>query len=188
MRELVLIQPGRVLVGPSERGDECSRTHREFEERLAECGPLAFRVAYGVLRHAADAEDVAQEALLKAYRNFERLREPARFRGWLVRIAFRMALDRWRLVKRREKRETTGEQPEHGAVEPSVEELASSNEFQSRLERAMGELPEKFRLVVLLAGIEGYTLEEVSGMLAIPIGTVKSRLFFARKKLAEKLR
>ena len=188
MRELVLIQPGRVLVGSPERENENFRTHREFEERLAECGPLAFRVAYGVLRHAADAEDVAQEALLKAYRNFGRLREPAKFRGWLVRIAFRMALDRWRSMKRREKREIPGEQPEFGAARPSVEELAASSEFQSRLERAMEELPEKFRLVVLLAGILGYTLEEVAGMLAIPMGTVKSRLFFARKKLAEKLR
>jgi RNA polymerase sigma-70 factor, ECF subfamily len=187
MRELVLIQPGRVLVGPSERESESSRSHREFEERLAECGPLAFRVAYGVLRHAADAEDVAQEALLKAYRNFERLREPARFRGWLVRIAFRVALDRWREAKRREKRETQ-EDPEQRASGPTVEELAVSREFQARLERAMAELPEKFRLVLLLAAIEGYTLEEVSEMLGIPVGTVKSRLFFARKQLAEKLR
>jgi RNA polymerase sigma factor (sigma-70 family) len=187
MRELVLIQPDRVLVGRSEREEESSRSHREFEERLAECGPLAFRVAYGVLRHAADAEDVAQEALLKAYRNFERLREPARFRGWLVRIAFRVALDRWREAKRREKRETQ-EDPEQRASGPTVEELAVSREFQARLERAMAELPEKFRLVLLLAAIEGYTLEEVSEMLGIPVGTVKSRLFFARKQLAEKLR
>jgi RNA polymerase sigma-70 factor, ECF subfamily len=188
MRELVLIQPGRVLVGRSEREEENSRAHREFEERLAECGPLAFRVAYGVLRHVADAEDVAQEALLKAYRNFGRLREPARFRGWLVRIAFRMALDRWRSAKRRERRETQGEQPEQRSSGPTVEELAASSEFRARLERAMEELPEKFRLVLLLAAIEGYTLEEVSGMLGIPMGTVKSRLFFARKQLVEKLR
>jgi RNA polymerase sigma-70 factor, ECF subfamily len=188
MRELVLIQPGRVLVGPSERESESSRLRREFEERLAECGPLAFLVAYGVLRHAADAEDVAQEALLKAYRNFGRLRERARFRGWLVRIVFRMALDRWRSVKRREKRETQWEAPEQSAAGPTVEELAVSSEFHARLERAMEELPEKFRLVLLLAGIQGYTLEEVSGMLGIPMGTVKSRLFFARKRLAEKLR
>jgi RNA polymerase sigma factor (sigma-70 family) len=188
MRELVLIQPGRVLVGRSEREGESSRSQREFEKRLAECGPLAYRVAYGVLRHAADAEDVAQEALLKAYRNFERLRDPARFRGWLVRIAFRMALDRWRSLKRREKRETQGGQPGHRAAGPTAEELAVSSEFQTRLERAMEELPEKFRLVVLLVGIQGYTLEEVSGMLGIPMGTVKSRLFFARKRLAEKLR
>ena len=188
MRELVLIQPGRVLVGRSEREEESSRSHREFEERLAECGPLAYRVAYGVLRHAADAEDVAQEALLKAYRNFERLRDPSRFRGWLVRIAFRMALDRWRSLKRREKREMPGEHSEHRAAGPTAEDLAASSEFQARLEQAMEELPEKFRMVVLLASIQGYTLEEVSGMLGIPMGTVKSRLFFARKRLAEKLR
>ena len=188
MRELVLTQPGSVFAGPSERESESCRARREFEERLAECGPLAYRVAYGVLRHTADAEDVAQEALLKAYRNFGRLREPKRFRGWLVRIAFRMALDRWRSVKRREKRETQWVAPEQKASGPTVEELAVSSEFQERLERAMGELPEKSRLVLLLAGIQGYTLEEVSEMLGIPMGTVKSRMFFARKQLAEKLR
>ena len=63
-----------------------------------------------------------------------------------------------------------------------------SSEFQARLGKAMEELPEKFRLVLLLAAIKGYTLEEVSGMLGIPMGTVKSRLFSARKQLAEKLR
>ena len=188
MRELVLIQPGRTLEGPTARENDRARVDREFEERLAECGPLAFRVAYGVLRNAADAEDVAQEALLKAYRKFERLREPARFRGWLVRIAFRMALDRWRSARRREKREKQWEPAEQRSSGPTVEELAASSEFQARLERAMEELPEKFRSVVLLAGIQGYTLEEVSGMLGTPMGTVKSRLFFARKKLAEKLR
>ena len=52
----------------------------------------------------------------------------------------------------------------------------------------MEELPEKLRLVLLLAAMQGYTLEEVSGILGIPMGTVKSRLFFARKRLAEKLR
>src|SRR5882762_7045232 len=96
MRELVLTQPGRVLVGPSERESESCRSHGEFEERLAECGPLAFRVAYGVLRNAADAEDVAQEALLKAYRNFGRLRDRAKCRGWLGGIAFRRAPAGWR--------------------------------------------------------------------------------------------
>ena len=52
----------------------------------------------------------------------------------------------------------------------------------------MDQLPEKLRLVLLLSAMQGYTLEEVSSMLEIPMGTVKSRLFFARKQLAEKLR
>jgi RNA polymerase sigma factor (sigma-70 family) len=61
-------------------------------------------------------------------------------------------------------------------------------EFQRQFDRAMEELPEKQRLVLFLAAMEGHTLEEVSLLLAVPIGTVKSRLFFARRTLAEKLR
>src|ERR1700745_3908986 len=78
---------------------------REWESLLAENAPLAFRVARGGLGNDADAEDVAQEALLRAHRRSEGLRERARFRAWLVRISFRIALDRLRAVKRRQVRE-----------------------------------------------------------------------------------
>jgi len=63
MQELVLIQPGATAVSEQNRAAEAA-LRRDFEERLAECGPLAFRVARGVLRNTADAEEVAQEALL----------------------------------------------------------------------------------------------------------------------------
>jgi RNA polymerase sigma-70 factor (ECF subfamily) len=188
MQELVLIQPGRTLEADLTREIARSRIDREFEARLAECGPLAYRIAQGVLRNAADAEDVAQEALLRAYRKFARLQDVTRFRAWLVRITFRLALDRWRSLKRRERRETEWSSPEQRPAPPSAEQVAASNEFQARLDRALEELPEKFRIVLLLAAIQGYTLGEVAGMLRIPVGTVKSRLFFARKQLAEKLR
>src|SRR5574340_450780 len=188
MRELVLVQPGRTFEAGAAREAERSRAQADFEARLAECGPLAYRVAQGVLRNAADAEEVAQDALLRAYRKFDRLRDPARFRGWLVRIAFRLALDRYRSAKRREQRESAWSAPERQPAPPTAEQLASSGEFQERLERAMENLPEKLRLVLLLSAIQGYTLEEVSGMLGVPMGTVKSRLFFARKRLAENLR
>jgi len=187
MQELVLNPPGTTLERDATRQDETS-IREDFEARLAECGPLAFRVANGVLHHPADAEDVAQDALLRAYRRFRELRDPARFKSWIVRIAFRLALDRWRSRKRREAREAVWSQPLNGATTPSVHELAEGNEFQSRLARALDELPEKLRLVVILSAIQGYTLEEVSKLLEIPTGTVKSRLFFARKQLAEKLR
>lgn len=188
MQELVLNPPGRVLEGDMAREAEVSAARCEFELRLAECGPLAFRVAHGVLRNAADAEEVAQEALLRAYRKFDRLRDVKQFRGWLVRIAFRLALDRWRSARRREQRETAWSMPEHRPAPRTAEEIVMSNEFQNRLERALDKLPDKLRIVLLLSAIQGYTLEEVSGMLGIPAGTVKSRLFFARKQLAEKLR
>ena len=161
---------------------------REFEERLAECGPLAYRVARGVLRNTADAEDVAQEALLRAYKGFERLRDCSRFRGWLVRISFRLALDRLRSAKRREQRDTLWSHPAHLPAPANAEDIAASNQFQSHLERALEELPEKLRLVLLLSAMDGYTIEEIAATVGVPIGTVKSRIFIARKKLAEKLR
>jgi RNA polymerase sigma-70 factor, ECF subfamily len=161
---------------------------REFEERLAECGPLAYRVARGVLRNTADAEDVAQEALLRAYKSFEQLRDGNRFRGWLVRISFRLALDRLRSAKRRELRDTQWSQPAHVPPPLTAEDVAARNQFQGHLERALEELPEKLRLVLLLSAMDGYTIEEIAAMVGVPLGTVKSRIFIARKKLAEKLR
>jgi RNA polymerase sigma-70 factor (ECF subfamily) len=187
MQELVLIQPIRAAEEQWSREAAHAAKRREFEERLAECGPLAYRVARGVLRNDADAEDVAQEALLRAYRRFDRLRDARRFRGWLVRIVFRLALDRARSAKRREVRETEWAQPARRPAPATAEELAASSEFQARFDRALDELPEKLRLVLLLATMEGHTLEEVAAMLGLPAGTVKSRLFAGRKKLAEKL-
>src|SRR5215813_5979988 len=79
---------------------------QEFEARLVESSTLAFRVAYSVLRHRQDAEDVAQEAFVKAYRCFSQLHDRERFRAWLVRMTWRLALDRRRGDRRREVRDT----------------------------------------------------------------------------------
>jgi RNA polymerase sigma-70 factor (ECF subfamily) len=188
MQELVLVQPGRTVRDELEHEAAQADTQREFEQRLAECGPLAYRVAQGVLRNSADAEDVAQEAMLRAYCRFERLRDRNRFRAWLVRIAFRLALDRLRSGKRREVRDLLWSQPEHQPPAANAEDIAASNEFQAHLENALAELPEKLRLVLLLAAMEGHTIEEIASMLGISTGTVKSRIFYARRQLAEKLR
>jgi len=188
MQELVLVQPGRTAGDELEREAAQADTRREFEQRLSECGPLAYRVARGVLRNSADAEDVAQEAMLRAYRQFDRLRDRSRFKAWLVRIAFRLALDRLRSGKRRELRDTVWSQPEHQPPAVNAEDLAASNEFQAHLENALAELPEKLRLVLLLAAMEGHTIDEIASMLGISTGTVKSRIFYARRQLAEKLR
>jgi RNA polymerase sigma-70 factor, ECF subfamily len=161
---------------------------REFEQRLADCPKLAYRVALGVLHNTAEAEDVAQEAMLRAYRNFHRLRDRERFRGWLVRMAFRLALDRIRAKGRRERYEHDATRLlEEGQREANVENLIASREFERQVAQALDALPEKLRIVMVLAAIEGYNTREVAKLAGLPEGTVKSRLFLARKKLAESL-
>jgi RNA polymerase sigma-70 factor (ECF subfamily) len=155
----------------------------EFDERLRDSGTLAFRVAYSVLRHREDAEDVAQEALAKAYRSFAQLRKRERFRAWLVRAAWRLALDRLRGDRRR----TTREQIVAAAATLNTEEQAADHERARHLWAAIDSLPEKLRLTIVLSSIEGHDAREVGALLRIPEGTVRSRLFLARKALSEKL-
>ena len=157
---------------------------REFEERLRDSGTLAFRVAYSVLRNPEDAEDVAQETFAKAYRGFRQLRDRERFRAWLVRATWRMALDWRRGSTRRVQREQVALEP--GTV--STEDVAVENERAAHLWSAIDSLPEKLRLAIVLSSIEGHDTREVASLLGIPEGTVRSRLFLARKALAEKLR
>jgi len=162
------------------------RLEQEFEQRLADCPTLAYRVALGVLRNSAEAEDVAQEAMLRAYRNFHRLRERNSFRAWLVRTSWRLALDRIRSAGRRERRERAVMQ--ESGVEIGVENVAATREFERHVATALDALPEKLRIVMVLAAIEGYNTSEVATLLGLPEGTVKSRLHLARKRLAEDLR
>ena len=161
---------------------------REFEQRLADCPKLAYRVALGVLHNPAEAEDVAQEAMLRAYRNFHHLRDRDRFRGWVVRATFRLALDRIRAKTRRERYEHDATLATINAhPEGNVENLVASREFERQVVQALDALPEKLRMVMVLAAIEGYNTREVAKLAGVPEGTVKSRLFLARKKLAESL-
>jgi len=136
-----------------------------------------------VLHHRQDAEDVAQEAFLKAYRNFRQLRDRDRFRAWLVRMTWRLAIDRQRNDRRRISRERMYEPaPTFDGVVAAIE-----RERAARLWRAIDALPEKLRLVIVLANIEGHDVAGVARLLALPPGTVKSRLYLARQRLKERL-
>src|SRR5438270_10511928 len=163
---------------------------REFERRLAESSTLAFRVAYSVLRHRQDAEDVAQEAFVKAYRSFGQLRDRERFRAWLVRMTWRLALDRRRRDRRREAREGRSGPSGPDALcvaEPAPVDHLVARERAAHLWNAIDALPEKLRVVVVLAHIEGHDVGAVARLLRLPAGTVKSRLFLARRRLKEHL-
>jgi RNA polymerase sigma-70 factor (ECF subfamily) len=156
---------------------------QEFEARLAETSTLAFRVAYSVLRHREEAEEVAQDAFLRAYRRFAQLRDRTRFRAWLARITWRLALDRQRASRRRAAREQTVVPPSEARpafAEPEADRAAG-------LWAAIDGLPDRLRWPLVLAAIEGYDMREVAALLQVPEGTIKSRLFEARRRLKERL-
>ncbi len=137
---------------------------REFEERVVDSSTLAFRVALGVLRHREDAEDVAQEAFLRAHRAFASLRDRDRFRAWLVRTAFRLALDRLRGEKRRTRREDAAA-IEAPVQAESVETAAARAELRARVGEAVDALPEKLRIVTVLAAIQEHDVASVAQLL-----------------------
>jgi RNA polymerase sigma-70 factor (ECF subfamily) len=171
------------LAGFVTADDELSR---EFELRLADSSSLAIRVAYSVLRNRQDAEDVAQDAFVRAHRRFAGLRDREKFRSWLVRLTWRLALDWRRGHRRREVREQAV-----AVMRPPVgdaEADAIADERSRRLWTAIDALPERLRIVIVLAAIEGHGLRDVAALTGVPEGTVKSRLFEARRRLQEQLR
>src|SRR4029079_12885032 len=109
---------------------------REFEARLADSSRLAFRIAFSVLKQREDAEDVAQEAFAKAYRSLNQLRDRTRFRAWLVRMTWRMALDRQRSNRRRTVREDHADTwlPASGGSRPGEADLQVGLEARERAE------------------------------------------------------
>lgn len=158
---------------------------REFEARLADSSTLAFRVAYSVLRNKQDAEDVAQDAFIRAHREFHQLRDRERFRGWLARMSWRLALDHRRSHTRRVIRDDRAAVADYA---PSHEGDLLARERSARLWSAIDQLPERLRIVVVLTSIEENSIRDVADMIDAPEGTVKSRLFEARQQLQELLR
>jgi len=184
------------LVSLTRAGERLTHVEREleqeFETRLAECSRLAFRLAFSVLRHRQDAEDVAQEAFVKAHRTFSQLRDRDRFRAWLARMTWRLALDRQRANRRRASHEAAScIQPDHerrtGPNNDDVADDIHARERAAALWHAIDSLPEKLRLVVVLANMEGHGVADVAALLGIPEGTIKWRLFEARRQLKEQL-
>ena len=123
----------------------------EFEARLVESSTLAVRVAYSVLRNREDAEDVAQEAFAKAYRSFSQLRDRDRFRAWLVRMTWRMALDRQRTNRRRAARELRAAAADLSASAGAATREGGHRDYLTKVLRRF-DIAARLRVVHLLRG------------------------------------
>jgi len=165
---------------------EIDSSEAGFVERLKENQRRVFQIAYGVLGNRADAEEVAQEAFLQAYRKSRSLRDPEKFRAWVNRISFRLALNRQRGLRRRLDRDAawqaTGSETTDGVRN------AEQRLLLSQLYTCMERMPEKLRRVLQLATVEDMDSVEVGAVLGIPEGTVRSRLHAARKFLLDAMK
>lgn len=141
----------------------------------------AYRLALGIVRDHALAEDVVQETLVKVWRNLATFRGDAPLRAWVLRIAHNTAIS----TLRRQRDQVTD--PAHLAVEPTLTDRPEAQLWREDLTRAMDALDPLSRSVVTLRELEDLTYEQIADTLDVPLSTVKTRLFRARRRLATEL-
>jgi len=166
-------------------------------EALAQVDAL-YRTALRYTRNSADAEDLVQETYLRAFRALHQFTEGTNLRAWLFRILTNTYINEYRKRQRRPTSASlddieefylydhlvdSGVQPAEDRPEDTVLEQLTTEDVQ----RAIDELPEEFRQVVVLADVEGFAYREIADILSIPVGTVMSRLFRARRRLRRQL-
>lgn len=172
----------RELIASAQDGDI-----RAFEELVRTHQAIALRVAYLVVRDSSEAEDVTQDAFVKAYRSMGRFRRGAPFRPWLLRIVRNEALNRVRGTKRRERLvlRTAGD-PVSGDAAPSPEAEVMTDEQNRRLLALIDDLPVRYRSVIVHRYLLDLSEKETAGVLGLPVGTVKSRAHRALARLRER--
>jgi RNA polymerase sigma-70 factor (ECF subfamily) len=155
-----------------------------------------FRAALAVLGSAAEADDVAQDAFVMAYRKLATFRGDASFKTWMLSIAWRKALDRRKSLGRWLRMTVSPPDPEGdnpnwieqmAADSQSQEETLAAAQLQRRLRMLIRSLPRKLRDALLIAGSGEYTYEQISYILGVPVGTVKWRVAEARRVLKQKM-
>jgi RNA polymerase sigma-70 factor (ECF subfamily) len=175
--------------------------HGAFETLMRRHNGRLFRVARAILRDDVEAEDALQDAYLDAYRHISQFRGGARLSTWLTRIVINHALLR---LRRRRRDRVVVPFGKPWAVEPGVEsgwteaevadeaskspsEVLLQDEVRRLLERRIDGLPVAFRVVFVMRDVEDMSVQETAECLAIPAGTVRTRLFRARALLREAL-
>jgi len=168
------------LVRRAQDGDD-----EAFEVLLRRHFDSAFAVALGVAVDRDEAEDVLQDAFVRAWRRVGQCRHPARFRGWLASVVRSTALNQVESRKRR--RQTTLEDRTLEAETAAPSRRAEQAELRARLEAALALLPEVQRQAVLLYDLEGWSHAEVAEMLGISVLMSRRHVSDGRKRLREEL-
>lgn len=176
----------RALIARALKGDSGAYDTlvTRFRDRL-------YALVYHMVLNAQEAEDLAQETFVKAYRSLGKFRQESNFYTWLYRIAVNLVYTQSKKYSRRRALFTAAVQSGDslGAHWPATpEELAQSEEAREMILKAIHQLDPRFRQVLVLKELEGLEVAEVAKILGLPEGTVKSRLFRAREDLRRLLK
>jgi RNA polymerase sigma-70 factor (ECF subfamily) len=170
----------------------------QFTADAMQYAPQLFSTALRMTRNRSDAEDLVQETYIKGWRSFHTFQEGTNLRAWLFRIMTNTYINKYNAQKRKGTEVELDDVEELflykrlGSIDQS--QLSSSAEDQMlelftdvEVKSALEELPEDFRIPVLLSDVDGFSYKEISEMLEIPIGTVMSRLHRGRKAMQKML-
>lgn len=153
-----------------------------------------YRICYRMLGNRHEAEDAAQEAFIRAYVNIDTYNPAMKFSSWLYRIATNLSIDKLRKKKPDVylDEEVSGAEgltmySQLPATDASPEDTVETLELQETVQKAIQKLPEKYRSVIVLKYIEDLSLQEISEILDLPIGTVKTRIHRGREALRKHL-
>ena len=155
-----------------------------------------YNTAYRMTRNAEDAEDLVQETYLKAYRYYDKFEEGTNFKAWLFKIMKNTFINNYR------KKQQAPALSDFAEIEESFENQVSEdatrqtknpeeelleNVLDEDVQKALDKLPPDYRMVVILADLEGFSYKEIADILEVPVGTVMSRLYRGRRLLQEAL-
>ena len=170
----------RTLVAEAKAGDNAA-----FAALVRTNMQRVYRAAYAITHNGEDAADIAQETFVRAFRNLARFDTERPLFPWLYRITRNLSLNK---VQRGNARETS--LPEFDVLQANdagPESTVVGADVQARVRRAVSQLPEQHRRIIELSHFEECSYREIAEILEIPIGTVMSRLYHARRRLREVL-
>jgi RNA polymerase sigma-70 factor (ECF subfamily) len=168
----------------------------EFAEQAMQFAPQLYSAALRMTRSSADAEDLVQDTYVRAYRGFGTFNDGTNLRAWLFRILTNTFINTYRAKQRRPQESELGEIEDLylykrisglDVAARSAEDTLFDLFPDAEVKQALEDLPEAFRLPVLLADVEQFSYKEIAEMLDIPIGTVMSRLHRGRKAMQKAL-
>jgi RNA polymerase sigma-70 factor (ECF subfamily) len=160
-----------------------------FEELVRRHYRQAYLVAYRLAGSHADADDLTQEALIRAFESRHRYQRDLPFINWLYRIMVNLHIDEVRRRKRAptESLESIPALADIPDRESDPAQQVLSREVDERIQQALQALPDEFRIAVTLCDVEGFSYEEIAEIMSCSIGTVRSRVHRGRKQLKHRL-